>query len=459
MRRFSLRARLIVLLVTSLVIVWSIALVVSYIDARHELDELLDARLEATARALIGLNLTQLSATLSPLDSTTRGEDGNDDDPPGAIRQLEFQVWSAAGGLLLRSKQAPRAPFNKQTGYLRMNVHDQEWQSFALWNSGSRFQVRIFDDEEKRRELTGDIVARVSLPLALSLPVLMLVVWLAIGRGLAPLAALSSAVSSRHANNLEPIALERVPREVEPLVASLNELLARLAHSLQTERRFTADAAHELRTPLAAIRAQAQIALGSEDKHERQHALERIIEGVDRSTRLASQLLTLARMDRPHGLTGSIATLDGVVKQCAGRFAEAALRKNQDLSVTSAGHCRVEGEENLLDALCSNLIDNAITYTQAGGRIEISVHTLADAVELVVRDNGPGVSSAHRVRLLDRFYRVAGNDASGSGLGLSIVDQIARLHGAALSLQEGLEGKGLGVCVRFPAAKSGNRSL
>ena len=308
------------------------------------------------------------------------------------------------------------------------------------------------------------IIGRVALPLAVALPLLALLILIAISRSLRPLSNLSRAVAQRSADHMSPLILDEVPDEARPLVQSLNNLLERLRHSLEAENRFTADAAHELRTPLAVIRAQAQVAQASTDEAERSRALASIVEGADRATRLAVQLLTLARAEHDAPLPDTPVDLGEVARACIASRAETALQRQQQLSLRQHGVCIVKGQIDLLEALCGNLIDNALTYVPEGGRIEIQVTAAASSVQLRVIDDGPGVSKDDRERLLHRFYRAPGaqgsktaldgsvsprTKAQGSGLGLAIVRQIAQRHQALLQLTEGLEGRGLGVTVTF----------
>jgi two-component system, OmpR family, sensor histidine kinase QseC len=445
--RFSLRRRLTLLLLTSLVLVWGGMLVVSYREAQEEVDELFDARLEEGARALMLVDLKRLRELSDVEGLSAIVEDDDDDDDRD--KQIIFQVWDADGSLVLRTHDAPEVAFDEQNGFDTTRAQGQLWRTFATWNERHGFQVRVFERLTAREDLVGDVAGRMMTPLLFAVPLLALIIWFSIERGLNPLRTLSSAIGARDAANLDPVRLDRVPKEVEPLVDSLNDLLQRVSRSIENERRFTADAAHELRTPLAAIKVQAEVALGAEEPAKHRGALLQIIEGVNRTTHLVQQLLTLARLDHPEATALQPVDLGDLAAQCAARYAESALQKALELSVSAEPDCVVGGDSTTLEVMIGNLIDNAIRYTQEQGRVEIAVKKNSETILLSVKDNGPGVPDADRRRVLDRFYRAEGNRGPGSGLGLSIVERITSAHHAGISIGKGLEGKGFGVSVLF----------
>lgn len=447
-RPTSLRALLLLLLLGAVTGVWLVALAVAWLQAHHELDELFDSRLEQTAFVLLDLDLEDLAVPRTHASD----EDGHATRLPDHI---EYQIWRHDGVLLLRSSGAPALAFSTATGFHAVEAGGTRWQSYARWNEDGDLLVRALDAEGERRAITSEIIGKIALPLAFALPLLAVLVWVAVSRGLRPLTRLSRDVAARDARHLEPLTAESVPDEARPLVQALNDLLDRLGRSLAAEKRFTADAAHELRTPLAAIRAQAQVARASTDETQQRRALDSIIDGSDRATRLAVQLLTLARAERDVPLEGAAVDLAEVARACVAQRAEAALRRNQQLGFRHEGHTLVTGDADLLQSLCGNLIDNAIAYAGEGSRIEVEVIGGGHDARLRVLDDGPGVDRALRDRLTDRFFRAPGQaDRAGSGLGLAIAAQIARRHGASLILGEGLDGRGLGAQVVFPLLRS-----
>jgi len=267
---------------------------------------------------------------------------------------------------------------------------------------------------------------------------------------------LKQEVKQRTANRLEAVAMIGVPEEVTPLVKALNDLFARLESAFEGERRFTADAAHELRTPLAALKIQAQVALRSTDTAERQIALENVLRGVDRATRLVEQLLILARVDpetaaldyQPVDLHGLAATVMRDLEPLA-HAKQIALSLEERAANISY---KVLGDDAQLNLLLRNLVDNAIRYTPKGGCVSVSVRNLA-GLTLEVLDTGPGIPEAEREQVLQRFYRISGTGQDGSGLGLSIVRRIAELHGARLVLSDNETGSGLLASVLWPTTQ------
>ena len=442
----SLRLKLLLLLLTLVAAAWSATAVFSFLDARHEMDEIFDAQLAQTAKLLLAQadhDIEDLQGRRDGVASEVRSDDHKYE------RKLAFQVWDDHGILLVRSEGAPEQPLSPV--YAGAGPHapdehphpggtprgrfddvesgDHRWRVFSHWNQEGEILVQVGERADMRQELAAHIALRLLGPLAFTLPLLGILIWLAVGEGLAPLRRIGAEVASRAPDNLVPLESGAVPTEIAPLVASLNTLLRRLADALDNERRFTADAAHELRTPLAALKTHAQVALRAADEVGRKSALESVLAGADRAAHLVEQLLTLAR-------------------QVIADLGPAALAKNLDLELSGDG--TVAGHGPMLAILLRNLVDNAVRYTPPGGAVRVSIAKNPDGVTLTVRDSGPGIPAEERQRVFDRFYRVLGNEAPGSGLGLSIVKRIADLHRAELSLADGEGGHGLTVTVRFP---------
>jgi len=436
----SLRLRLLLMMLAVTLTVWTVTGVMSYREAHHEIDELLDAQLARSARIL----LAQVGQEPDDVEIEYETEFHKYE------RKIAFQVWDDAGKLLLRSATAPTQPLSEErNGFSEKHHAEKLWRVFSLWNADHQLLVQVGERHEVRDELVEALTHRLLYPLVLGIPLLALLIWLAIGKSLAPLRRIAFEVADRAPQNLQPLQAGSAPDEIRPLVAALNGLLGRLDAALESERRFTADAAHELRTPLAALKTQAQVALRASAEEERRHALQQVLEGADRATHLVIQLLTLARLD-PGAAPPQLAplALRPLLVECAALLAPGALEKNLELSVAE-GDATVRGDAAMLGVLLRNLLDNAIRYTPGGGWVSVAIRGTADGTLLEVCDNGPGVAAEERERVLQRFYRVLGNEAEGSGLGLSIVGRIAELHGATLELAES-EGGGLAVRVVFP---------
>jgi two-component system sensor histidine kinase QseC len=302
----------------------------------------------------------------------------------------------------------------------------------------------------EREEVAGEIAEQLLKPMLFALPALALLLAIAIGFALAPLRQLAREVAERAPDRLDPLPVETLPAEVEPLVARLNSLFADIMRALENERRFTADAAHELRTPLAALKAQAQVALASVDAAERQHALNQILAGCDRATHLVAQLLTLARLDAaaPHPLQDM--ALRPIAEEVLAMSAGEAIERHCELALRD-GDTQVRGDPLLLQVLLRNLIDNALRHSGAA-QVEVSIVRQATRAVLTVSDNGCGIAEDEYERVRHRFYRGAGADSSGSGLGLSIARRIAELHGGSLDISAPDTGGGVSLRVSLPLA-------
>jgi two-component system sensor histidine kinase TctE len=296
----------------------------------------------------------------------------------------------------------------------------------------------VAETTENRTRLANDIIKGVIIPQFVVLPVAVLLVWFGLTRGVAPLAALQQRLRARRPGDLSPIDERAAPSEIAPLVSAMNELLDRLAANVQAQRRFVADAAHQLKTPLAGLRTQAELALRDASPDEMQSSLRQLVTGSERATRLVNQLLLLARAE--HSETpGRVATIDlnAVATQQTTQWVPQALAVNTDLGLEDAGHpVFIDGNAILLAELLNNLIDNALRYTPSGGHVTVRVRQDGERAVLEVEDSGPGIPPAERGRVFDRFYRVLGHASDGSGLGLAIVREIAQKHHAEVVIDD-----------------------
>jgi len=275
-------------------------------------------------------------------------------------------------------------------------------------------------------------------------------IWFSVARGLRPLQVLGRQVAVRDADNLSPIESTTAPDEVLPLLQGLNKLFARVRASIDSERRFTADAAHELRTPLAAIRTQAQVARAAGDDAQSRRALDNVIVGCDRAAHLVDQLLTLARLEPDEAVRREAVDLRALVANVVADLAPAAIARDVDLQLAPGATVQVAGSPALLAIMARNLIDNAIRYTARHSAVKVAVTPTGDGAEFSVLDQGPGIAAEEIGRVWDRFYRVLGSGETGSGLGLSIVRRIAELHDAQVSLAARAGSSGLQVRVQIP---------
>jgi two-component system sensor histidine kinase QseC len=323
--------------------------------------------------------------------------------------------------------------------------------------------VRVFVGEQRssRDDILLAVVRSMLGPMLLALPVLAAAIWWVVQQGLVPLRSLGRTLAARDAQALAPVQLPDAPSEMQPMLDALNRLFERIGALLASERRFTADAAHELRTPIAAIRTQAQVALAEADDATRAHALRATLAGCDRATRLVEQLLTLSRLDAgAEPPPATLLDLGAVAQQAVADQVPHALARSQTVGLDAAPGCRVRANEALLAVLLRNLLDNALRYSPAGAEVRVAVTQAGDRVRLQVEDSGPGLSDADLARLGERFFRVLGSGQDGSGLGWSIVRRIAAAQGATVAVARASGAGGLGgllVTVDWPAAADAPR--
>jgi two-component system sensor histidine kinase TctE len=300
--------------------------------------------------------------------------------------------------------------------------------------------IQVAETFDKRSALANDIIKGVILPQFVILPLAIVLVWFGLSRGLAPLTALQENLRARRPDDLSPLEASSAPPEIEPLVTSFNELLTRLAQNINLQKRFIADAAHQMKTPLAGLHMQAELALRDDASPEVRRSLEQIATGADQAARLVTQLLALARAEnRMSGQVFTQVEIAHLARLAVRDWVRAALAKQMDLGYEGPDEpVFVEGNPVMLREMLSNIIDNAIRYTPAGGRITVRVAVQRESgrVNLEVEDTGPGIAASERPKVVERFYRILGREGDGSGLGLAIVREIATLHGGTLTLDD-----------------------
>jgi len=441
----SLQGRVLALVLGLVAAVWVATAATMWIDTRHELDELLDSHLAQAAALLVVHQVGEIEEERTP-------------DAPTLHRyapKVAFQVFHG-GRLVVRSANAPERPMldpaRFSNGFRTIAIDGTSWRVFAAHGGERDVQVFVGEQVASRISILRAVLAGALWPLALALPLLAIAVWWAVHRGTAPMRRLGHALAARQPQALEPVALQGAPSEMVPMVEALNGLFERIRALLEAERRFTADAAHELRTPLAAIRAQAQVARGEADDARRRHALDGVLEGCDRVARLMDQLLTLARLEASEVKIAGVVDLAAVTKRVAAELAPGAIARHQRVELEGAAPAPIRGDEALLGVLVRNLVDNAVRYSPREARVRVRLEREADRVTLSVEDSGAGMAEPDRRRLGERFFRVAGSGESGSGLGWSIVRRVAAVHGLELRVEASeLGGLAVRVTGRAPA--------
>jgi two-component system, OmpR family, sensor histidine kinase QseC len=451
-RPHSLQGRVLALVLGGVAAVWLVAAVMTWRDARHELDELLDSHLAQAAALLVVQQAGEVE------------DDDRGVDAPTLHRyapKVAFQVFHE-GRLALRSANAPgtpmvasgeRAQAGFRTGFRTVQIDGVAWRVFAAHGGERDVQVYVGEQEASRSSILRAVLRGTLAPMLLALPLLALAAWWAVYRGVAPLRQLGRMLAARQPQALQPVTLADAPTEMAPMLAALNALFDRIAALMEAERRFTADAAHELRTPIAAIRAQAQVALAEVDDARRRHALEATLEGCDRAARLVEQLLTLSRLEAGAAPVAAPLDLGALVRKVAAELAPQALHKSQTLELDAADACTVPGDATLLSVLVRNLVDNAIRYSPPHATVRMAVVQRGGDVLLTVEDSGSGMAEPDRQRLGERFFRVLGSGEGGSGLGWSIVKRIAAASGATIRVGRSSVLGGLSVEVEWPWAR------
>lgn len=445
----SIQSRLLLLSLLSVILVAMATAWMAYREAEHEVDELIDAQLVQYARIMLAL---------------AHAGDDDEVEPPHIdghryASQVIFQIWQvddAEQKLLLRSPEAPSTwPAGvARTGYSQLVLDGASWRCFAASDAANGRHVLAAIDLSILDELVSDIAMGNLRPYLYGLPILALLLLWAIRSGLAPLRRMEHDLAVRSPERLDPIP-EQSTRELRPLTLTMNRLLSRLRQTLDNERRFTSDAAHELRTPLAAVKAQLQVAERTDDADQGRGAIRKALRGTDRMTHLVVQLLSLARLDSDRGAPAlDRVALSELVQESLGEVMAQAEQRDHRLEQQVDPGLSVQGNADLLRVLMRNLLDNAMRYTPAGGRLRCTLEASGEQLRLCVLDNGPGVADADRQHLGERFRRFGSQRAEGAGLGLSIVRRIAALHHAELSFASGLDGAGFGVTLSFPALKS-----
>lgn len=436
----SLRARLLWLLLAAILVTAVVQALIAYRAARAEADEIFDYHMQQMALSLrSGL---PSNAVEGP------GEDSQDEEDLNFV----VQVWTADGLRVFQS--APRAALPQRTvlGFSDVKTHGGTYRVFSMQ---SRSQViQVAQDMAARREMAGTLALRTMAPIAVMAPLLMLVVWWVVSLSLAPVSRVRRQVADRQADDLSAVSDLDLPDEIRPLVQELNLLFDRVREAFDAQKNFVADAAHELRSPLAALKLQVQGLQRATDDAARDLAVSRLAAGIDRATRLVEQLLVLARHQASAAtdLKPEPVSLVELARLAVADAVPAAQMRQTDVGLTQADEGLIAGQAEALRILMRNLLDNAVKYTPAGGKVDLEIVREAGAIRLSVEDSGPGIADADRQRVLDRFYRVAGTETTGSGLGLAIVRSIAEMHGARLRLDRSERLGGLRVDVTFPLA-------
>jgi signal transduction histidine kinase len=428
----SLRVRLLIALLVMLAVAAAIMGVLTYRSVLAETESIFDYQLKQMALSL-----------------RDQGEIAPDQARAFADEQLDFvvQIWTVDGRTIYQSRQHPDLPARALLGFADILAGGQTWRTFSV--ATSLRVIQVAQPLNIRERLAANAALHSVAPLLIIAPLLALVVWWVAALTLRPLRDVAADVQRRDEQSLTPLPTQGLPEEVSPLVSALNALLARLSQSLDTQRAFVSDAAHELRSPLTALKLQLQLLRRAGDEASREQAVDVLAAGIDRASRLVEQLLALARSE-PGAPSTAMEPLDlsEVVRQAVADTVPLALARNVELELFADAPVQVVGDRVALAVLARNLVDNAVRYSPQGARVEVRVSEKGGAPTIQVDDAGPGIPPSERERVFDRFYRRSVNDESGTGLGLAIVKSVAARHHASVTLDDSPL-SGLSVTVRF----------
>jgi two-component system OmpR family sensor kinase len=431
----SLRVRLLILLSAVILAASTIQLITSFQEAMSEANKLFDYHMQQVALALKESRLDQ------GMKWQTHDEGGKDFD-------FVIQIWTQDGSRIYQSRTHSLLPPRGDPGYSTVALDNGDWRVYVA--QSPKATVQIAQKIETRREHAIALAVHAVWPVLPISLFLLAASWWVVTSSLMPLSRVASDLRNRAMDSDWPVATEEMPRELMPLVTELNALLSRAGREIQMQQSFLADATHELRSPLTALKLQVQNLARAKDKAARESAIQRLLGGVDRATRLVEQLLSLARQDkRSRGVVHVLTPLSACVEIALVDVRNFAAARSVRLQVADLPQADVMGDPDSLAILVRNLLDNAVRYTPEHGEIRVDIDLTSSAATLIVEDSGPGISEANRQRVFDRFFRVPGSDTSGSGLGLAIVKAIADRHRAFVWLGQSELG-GLLVKVAFP---------
>jgi two-component system sensor histidine kinase QseC len=453
----SIRRRTLTLILGLVIIGLLILTTVNVHDSNHEIAEVYDAQLATNARLLQGVMRMPLArqehAQLYQAFNQALGQADPKVDGHPYESKIAFQVWDLQGNLLVHTPSAPSLTHAPQyTGFSDIDdLGKHQWRTFVLKDEQHNLLIWVGERDDVRSDLVNRIVRHTVLPNLIGSLLLMAAIWLAIGWGLKPLANLAAILRGRHPGSLEPLQLAPLPSELEPMQAALNRLLGQIQDVLSRERRFIADAAHEMRTPLAVLRVHAQNVLEAHNEAQQRESLNYLIVGVDRTTRLVNQLLTIARLEPNAGLATTTRTdLVKTVRATLVQLTPWVLSRGLELSFESREQaCLVTTDVSAIDIALQNLVTNAVNFSPPEGQITVTLQFSGKRYQLAVTDQGPGIDEAERERLFERFYSRA-ND-QGVGLGLTIVQAVAVRLGGEIRL-ENVSPHGLRAVMDIPLA-------
>lgn len=435
----SIRRRLLLSLMLAFLISTAGAMIYVFFQTQHELKEIFENSMRETAELFSSANFTNEHPY--PPAAAIKNPD----------EQIILQIWDADGNFLHSVPEAAPIPLNKKLRDGRAGTEERKWITYTVKEGHGGF-IQISRSSMMAEDLFKENILRVLLPFLILFFILCCGAWILIGGSLSPLDALSDEIADRRVEHIEPIVMNRVPAEIQPIIHALNNLLRRLDDALEVQKRFTADAAHELRTPVTALQLQLDVLKKAKSEQDRTDAIKTLEGGIDRAGRLVHQMLAASRIAAHHAQTDdATSNFSDIVRDILAGFSTVA--KEENINITSAiqDNICVAASGERLHSMAANTIDNALKYTPAGGSLSVTLSKTGDTVTFEVTDTGPGIPAALREKVFERFYRLPGAVKTGSGLGLAIVRDIAAQTGAKIAISDNPAGKGTKFSVTFPA--------
>ena len=457
---FSIRKRLLLGIFLSMIMILGGMGLAAHFVTEHESEEIFSARLATSARVLEVLAAKQLEhATINnpiiiELPDELEHQHSSTEEISGHPYEskISFQIWHSNGKLLAKSATAPDKPLSPLSeGFSKNLIGDDLWQVFNL-KSGDVW-VMVAEMDAVRGEMAGDLGVAIMTPLIIGSLILLIVINLIAYRSLQPLQFLANVIAARDPQSIKPIKLSKTPLELKPVIDELNHLLDRVQKAFKREQQFIDAAAHEIRTPIAALQLHIENAVKAKSDADRDQSLQEALNGLRRTTRLTEQLLTMSRVS---GATDKeqlqTLSLDGICKEVVKNTKPLITQRGQTIELHVAEDCLIHGEQHKIERVIQNLIDNASQYGAAQGLIAVSLDKAADTVRLNVSNDGDTIPQSEKIKVFDPYYRILGSKSFGSGLGLAIVKEIVQQHKGSIRIEDKSAGNGVQVIIEFKSA-------
>lgn len=453
----SIKHFLIINLLIAMTIVSSLSIVGYYILESHDIQRNINNRLQQITY-LVSEAFESETKNLTSSPITNELSKTKNSSPIESNRFL-LQIWNQKNQLIAHSRNAPKTPLaDKDNQFVSVVINNESWRAYSVYNEHLQLRIIAAEPISFQKNLGIRIIWDNLFILLCIYPILGFLIWFVVNQGFKPLQVLSKYLSGRETTDFSHLPLEKMSTELQPLIIELNKLFDRLKDAFEKNKNFASDAAHELRTPLAALKTQAQVSLLATSTEEMKKASQKLIHGVNRCTHIIQQLLTLSRIGQSEQLNDMrTVNLSSVASEIIAQLAPNAIQKNIEIELDSPSEkLFILANEISLGILIQNLIDNAIRYTPQNGSVIAKIIRDAMNKKIIFRvtDTGPGIPEELHDRVFERFYRVLGTKTSGSGLGLSIVKQIADLHHAKIKLSAPEKHPGLQIDVIFPSLKN-----